>query len=77
MWPTWSTSRFLPEFLVMLGVLAVLVLLGTLVVLVLPGALAELALPGVLGVLVVLALPGRWLKGPTSSSSLQEMPHKY
>lgn len=51
--------------------------------LVLPGALAELALPGVLGVLVVLgelvvlALPGRWLKGPTSSSSLQEMPHKY
>lgn len=57
-----------------------LVLLG---VLALPGALAELALPGVLGVLVVLgelvvlALPGRWLKGPTSSSSLQEMPHKY
>ena len=53
MWPTWSTSRFLPEFLALPGALVglvVLVLLGVLVglvVLVLPGALAERADVGV------------------------------
>ena len=50
MWPTWSTSRFLPEFLALPGalvglvVLVVLALLGALVglvVLALLGALAE------------------------------------
>ena len=38
MWPTWSTSRFLPEFLALLALLGALV---GLVVLALLGALAE------------------------------------
>ena len=46
MWPTWSTSRFLPEFLALPGVSAA------------PGTTAELALPGALVGLVVLALLG-------------------
>ena len=58
MWPTWSTSRFLPEFLALLALLGALV---GLVVLALLGALVGLVVLALLGALVglvVLALLG-------------------
>ena len=48
MWPTWSTSRFLPEFLALLSLLGALV---GLVVLALLGALVGLVVLALLGAL--------------------------